>query len=132
MLNQEIETLKEQQAAASKTNQELERGLEQQRRANLDTVNERNVEVDRDESTLILQERAEKAEQEIERMRSEKLQASESLSQSERQLADARLKLGQLQMEIVQLRQDAQTKAIESEERKVLQEELQSTLNRLK
>lgn len=54
VLSQEIESLKEQLAAASKTNQELERGLEQQRRANLDTVNERGVDADRDENMLIL------------------------------------------------------------------------------
>lgn len=65
-------------------------------------------------------------------MRAQKLQASESLGQIERQLADARLKLGQQQMEMQQLRQDAQTKNIDTEERRLLNEELQSSLLRLK
>ena len=128
-LTKEIESLKEQLASKQKTYEELERALELQKQANLSTHDKHQTESD--ERVLIQKERAEKAEMEVEVMRAAKLQASDDLSKAQRDLADAKLKLGQRDIELNQLKQEAAMKIHESQERKVMMNELQSLQARL-
>lgn len=102
VLSQEIDSLKEQLAAAKKTTDELDKAMEAQKRANLDTVSllSRDQQVDPNEARLASEERYERAERELEQMRSEKLQISERVWKLEKELADAKLKLGQKDLEM--------------------------------
>jgi len=80
-LNKEIETIREREAALKKTNDLLEKGLEEQKRANLDsgraTFEEGSSSLERN---LILEERVAKAEADAEKVRAERLIAIESMS----------------------------------------------------
>lgn len=74
MLSKEIDSLKEQLIASKKTNDELDKAIEAQKRANLDTVSlHSRQEVDQNEARLASEERYERAERDLEQMRSEKL-----------------------------------------------------------
>ena len=61
----------------------------------MDTVSlHSRQEVDSNEAKLASEERYERAERDLEQMRSEKLQISERVWKLEKELADVRLKLG--------------------------------------
>ena len=90
-LNDELESLKEREKSLKTTNDLLEKGLEEQKRANLDTSGKN---ADRtQERNLILEERALKAEAEVEKIRADRILALEELKTIKTALADAQLKL---------------------------------------
>lgn len=132
VLSQEIDSLKQQLADAKKTNQELDKAIEAQKRANLDTVSlHSRQEVDSNEARLQAEERFERAERELEQMRSEKLQVSERLWKLEKELADARLKVGQKDLEMKSMLEDAQVRKHQQAERELHVQEIQRLKNRL-
>lgn len=89
-LNQEIDTLREREESLKKTNELLEQGLEEHKRANLDSygqgsqpgswsVENQNTNMERN---LVLEERVAKAESEAEKLRAERLNAIEELKKT--------------------------------------------------
>lgn len=75
-LTDEIDSLKERERSLKSTNLLLQKGLEEQKRANLDNASaQKNQSVQEQEA--ILQERIQKADAELERMRGERLIALE-------------------------------------------------------
>lgn len=75
-LTDEIDALKERERSLKSTNLLLQKGLEEQKRANLDNASaQKNQSIQEQEA--ILQERIQKADAELERMRGERLIALE-------------------------------------------------------
>lgn len=75
-LTDEIDALKERERSLKSTNLLLQKGLEEQKRANLDNASaQKNQSIQEQEA--ILQERIQKADAELERMRGERLVALE-------------------------------------------------------
>lgn len=89
-LNEEIDSLKERENQLKKTNSLLEKGLEEQKHANLDTVAGSGNRADdgSQERNLILEERVKKAETETEKMRAQRLVALEELKEKKQKLLD--------------------------------------------
>jgi len=103
-LNQEIDALKERESALRKTNELLEQGLEEQKRANLDSYGQGNKQASQEanssiERNLILEERVAKAEAESEQLRAQRLNAIEELKAQKNKLQEALLELSQVKME---------------------------------
>ena len=92
-LNSEIETLKERETSLKKTNELLEKGFEEQKRANLDQHGSSEALKSNIERNLILEERVAKAEADSERVRAERLLAIEELKKTRGSLEDCQLKL---------------------------------------
>jgi ribosome recycling factor len=79
-LNQDIDALKEREDSLKKTNALLEKGLEEQKRANLDTYGKAQQQPNQQlEKNLIMEERVAKAESEVEKLRAESINAIEML-----------------------------------------------------
>ena len=92
-LNSEIETLKEREISLKKTNELLEKGFEEQKRANLDQHGSSEAVKSNIERNLILEERVAKAEADSEKVRAERLLAIDELKKTRGMLEDCQLKL---------------------------------------
>lgn len=97
-LQDEIESLKEREISLKATNDLLQKGLDDQKRANLDGANEgKNLSIERN---LILEERVSKAEADSEKMRGERLLAVDELKAIKQKLSESQFKCSQIQMEL--------------------------------
>jgi hypothetical protein len=102
----EIERLKQQVASLEESRKLLEEGLEEQRRANLDSAR-KNPQAASDRATekeLILLDRAQKAEKQEEEMRNERLIAIDQQKKLKDQLMEKELLLSKKDLEITHLK----------------------------
>lgn len=109
-LNEEIESLKERENQLRKTNTLLEKGLEEQKRANLDTVAGSGNRQDdgSEEKQLILEERVKKAEAETEKMRAQRLITLQELKEKKQELLDLQIKISNNEIESKTLKEQNQ------------------------
>ena len=138
-LNDEIDALKERENQLKVTNALLEKGLEDQRRANLDTVAASSRADDGgQEKYLILEERAAKSEAETEKMRAERLLAIEELNKEKQKLINLQVQISNHELENNTLKeqltqQSTQLKHLEelNKENHVLKQEKSQLLEKL-
>jgi hypothetical protein len=102
----EIERLKQQVTCLEQSRKLLEDGLEEQRRANLDSarVNPQANSARATEKELILLDRVQKAESQEEQMRNERLVAIDEQKRVKTQLMEAQLRLSKKDLEIEHLK----------------------------
>jgi len=81
------------------TNDLLEKGLEEQKKANLDNYGQAN-EQGRLEANLVLEERVAKAEGEVEKLRAENINSIEMLKKEKSAFQDSQMQNSQLKLEI--------------------------------
>ena len=105
----EIERLKEREQKLEDSKRQLEKGLEEQRRANLDQSN-RSDQKDKStpdqsaEKELVLLSRAQKAEKQVEEMRSEKIVAIDETKKLKTRIVELEVVVSQKDMEIESLK----------------------------
>ena len=105
----EIERLKEREQKLEDSKRQLEKGLEEQRRANLDQSN-RSDQKDKStpdqsaEKELVLLSRAQKAEKQVEEMRSEKIVAIDEAKKLKTRIVELEVVVSQKDMEIESLK----------------------------
>lgn len=136
-LTDEIDALKERERSLKSTNLLLQKGLEEQKRANLDNASaQKNQSVQEQEA--ILQERIQKADAELERMRGERLVALEENKKLKQQYQDKEILISKFQAEHTRQKSLIQQNQVSikqlqdlNQENQILKQEIQSLRDQL-